>query len=92
MVPKLQYTARLMPLSYNAVLVYVLHNGVAGRLASGRIERADNGLAVYTGPGMTLNEYISGPKIRSWCVLGLSGQPLAGWIHVLPEDQHKVSG
>ena len=79
-----------MPLSYDAVLVYVLNKGVAGRLGRGRIERHNTSLAVYTGPGMTLNEYISGPQIRSWCVVGPNGQPLADWHHVLPEDHQKV--
>jgi hypothetical protein len=79
-----------MPLSYDAVLVYVLHNGVVGRLATGRIQRQNTSLMVYTGPSMVLNEYISGPQIRSWCVVGPNGQPLAEWCHVLPEDHQKV--
>jgi len=80
-----------MPLSHNAVLVYVLQNGVGGRLATGRIECKHTSLAVYTGPGMRLNEYISGPQIRSWCVVGPAGQPLEGWCHMLPEDHHILS-
>lgn len=64
-----------MPLSHDAALMYVLHNGVAGRLTSGRIVRENTSLAVYTGPSLTLNEYISGPQIRSWCVVGPTGNP-----------------
>lgn len=60
-----------MQLSFTSVLVYILQRGIAGRLSTGRIERdEDGGLAVYTGPGLALNEYISGPRLRSWCVLG----------------------
>lgn len=63
----------LMVLSWNCVLVYVLREtGVRGRLTSGRIElEASKGLRVYSSGG-SLNEYISGARLRS-CRVFLPG-------------------
>jgi len=75
-----------MTLSNECVLVYVLRNsGVTGRLTSGKIEfHPGDGLRVYDSFG-TLNEYISGARLRSWTVLR-NGLACLEWSHVIPED------
>jgi hypothetical protein len=80
-----------MLLSRDAVLVFVLRrSGCAGRLDTGRIERLKpSGLNVYNTQGV-LNEYISGYNLRSWCVLGPGGRPIAGWAEVQPEDGPRI--
>ena len=75
-----------MPLSHLATFVFTLHSGVAGRLTHGRVERDGQHVIVYQGGRK--NEYISGTRLRSWCVLGPDGSPVREWCHVLPEDRH----
>ena len=77
-----------MKLSRNCVLIFVLRqSGCVGRLASGRIERLEaGGLNVYDASG-ALNEYLSGSNLRSWCVFGPDGSPIAGWMDMLLEDR-----
>ena len=78
-----------MQLSYDAMLVYVLHSGCVGHLTTGRVEQsADEGLQVYSPFVSEINEYISGSRLRSWCVMGRDGKALPGWCSVRPEDQH----
>jgi hypothetical protein len=76
-----------MVLSDEAVLVYFLaESGVKGRLSSGRIERRPSGgLDVFDARGEPF-EYLSGGRIRSWCVLDPKGMPIAGWQEIQPED------
>jgi hypothetical protein len=76
-----------MNLSFNCVLIYVLrHSGCVGRLLEGRVERhSASGLSVYDARG-TLNEYISGSRMRSWCVCGERGTPIHGWCDIQPDD------
>jgi hypothetical protein len=80
-----------MVLSGEAVLVYVLaDSGVRGRLAAGRIERNPAGeLDVFDAQGDRF-DYLSGSRMRSWCVLGPAGKPIDGWQHILPEDLSKI--
>ena len=75
------------------MLVFVLRrSGCVGRLTTGRIERDDLGrLNVYTGVDGTINAYISGENLRSWCVLGADGKPLQGWHEITAEDHSKLS-
>lgn len=90
--PGLGFPIASMPLSADAVLIFILRSGVAGRLTTGRIERDGSaGLNVYSPDPQTINAYISGTNIRSWCVLGPQGKPLAGWCEILPEDRSRVS-
>jgi len=81
-----------MLLSDTAMLVFVLRrSGCVGRLTSGRIERVGpNKINVYTNPGGTINEYISGSNLRSWCVLGPDRNPLPGWQQIGPEDASRI--
>lgn len=80
-----------MHLSYEKILVFVLHSGCVGRLTSGRIEHEEStGLRVYSPYPATLNEYISGANLRSWLVAGADGQPIGGWASILPEDHPRM--
>ena len=78
-------------LSDEAALVYVLaESGVRGKLTSGRIERNPSGaLDVFDARGDWF-EYLSGEKLRSWCVVGPEGKPIDGWGEILPEDLPKI--
>jgi len=80
-----------MILSESAVLVYVLKtSGVRGHLMSGRIERRGPGaLDVFNARGDPL-EYLSGKRIRSWCIVDARGQALDGWQEILQEDLPKI--
>jgi hypothetical protein len=74
-----------MVLSDDCVLLYVLQNGVRGRVTSGRAELDElQGVIVYDRFG-TLNEYISGDRLRSWTVIR-NGISVPRWNHVMPED------
>jgi hypothetical protein len=77
-----------MVLSDEAVLVYILaESGVRGRLTSGRIERGPRGtLDVFDAHGERF-EYLSGHRLKSWCVVGQEEKPIDGWREVLPEDE-----
>jgi hypothetical protein len=80
-----------MPLSFDAMLVYVLHSGCVGRLTFGRIEWNEaNGLNVYSPDLRAMNEYISGARPRSWCVIGQDREPLPDWCSIRPEDEKRV--
>ncbi len=76
-----------MKLSFNSVLVYILrHSGCTGRLMSGRIERRGaGGLHVFDSRD-ELIEYISGDRVRSWCVLDGAGARHKEWCHIQAED------
>jgi len=76
-----------MVLSEGMPLVYILaESGARGRLTSGRIQRNASGkLAVFDAYGDRF-EYLSGERIRSWCVMGPEGKPVDGWGEILPED------
>jgi hypothetical protein len=81
-----------MPLSESAALVYVLHTGVLGRLTTGSISRDyDAGLSVYDSRGARV-DYISGFKLRSWCVVMPDGSGVAPWCSVAPEDEARIAG
>ncbi len=80
-----------MELSHDAILVFILSNGCMGKLRNGRIERSGpRHLAVYSPDRDTLNEYVSGPKLRSWCVVNIEGIPIGGWYWIAPEDQGRL--
>jgi hypothetical protein len=78
-------------LSAEVMLVYILaESGVRGRLTSGRIERNSCGkLTVFDALGERF-EYLSGKRLRSWCLIGSDGQPIDGWREILPEDLPKI--
>ncbi len=77
-----------MVLSDEAVLVYILsESGVRGRLTSGRIARGPHGTLDVFDPHGERFEYLSGDRLRSWCVVGQGGNPIDGWREVLPEDE-----
>jgi hypothetical protein len=79
-----------MLLSERAVLVYILkESGVRGHLTSGRIERHAGTLEVFDARGDRL-DYLSGKRIRSWCVVDARGQPMDGWQEILPGDISKI--
>ncbi len=80
-----------MVLSDETVLIYILaESGVRGRLISGRIERGNGGnLDVFDSRGNKF-EYLSGKKLRSWCVVDAVGNPVDGWREILPEDLPRV--
>ncbi|MFZ0339570.1 MAG: hypothetical protein WAL45_16155 [Terracidiphilus sp.] len=72
-------------------MVYVLaESRVTGHLTSGRIERRPCGkLDVFDARGERF-EYLSGQRLRSWCVIGPEGDPVDGWREILPEDLPKI--
>jgi len=78
-------------LSEEALLLYILtESGVRGHLTSGRIERSPTGtLDVFNARGEWF-EYLSGQRLRSWCVVGIEGKPIDGWGKILPEDLPKI--
>jgi hypothetical protein len=80
-----------MVLSDEVSLLYVLaESGVRGKLTSGLIERNPSGaLVVYDTHGERF-EYLSGPKLQSWCVVGPEGEPIVGWQEILPGDLPKL--
>ena len=80
-----------MVLSDQACLVYVLaESGVRGKLTSGRIERnPSGGLDVFDQHGDKF-DYLSGDRLRSWCVVGVEGKPIDGWGEILPQDLPKI--
>jgi hypothetical protein len=82
-----------VPLSFGATLVYALRqSGCVGRLTCGRIERdGPTRIKVYDHYG-SMNEYISGRNLQSWCVLGMDGEPLPGWREIEDGDRHKMFG
>jgi hypothetical protein len=80
-----------MNLSHDAILIFVLCNGRTGRLRYGRVER--NGptqLDVYSLHCDTLNEYLSGSKLRSWCIVTMEGLPIDDWFSIALEDQSRM--
>ena len=79
-----------MVLSDEVCLVYVLaESGVRGKLTSGRIERNPCGrLDVFDHHGEKF-DYLSGDRLRSWCVVGVEGKQIDGWGEILPEDLPK---
>lgn len=79
-----------MVLSESVTLVYVLkESGVRGHLSSGRIERHAGSLDVFDARGERV-DYVSGKRLRSWCVVDAQGQPVDGWREILPEDLPKI--
>jgi hypothetical protein len=81
----------MISLSDEIVLVYVLReSGTRGRLTSGRLERTDSStLDVFDRYGSQL-EYLSGDRLRSWCVFAADGMPIVGWRRVSAEDLSKI--
>jgi hypothetical protein len=80
-----------MVLSDDVYLVYVLaESGVRGKLSSGRIERnSTGGLDILDARGERF-DYLSGDRLRSWCVIGTEGRPIEGWGEILPQDLPKI--
>jgi hypothetical protein len=78
-------------LSDDAALVYILaESGVRGRLTSGSIERGfGDTLEVFDAQGDRF-DYLSGTRLRSWCVVDPKGQPIDGWRKILPEDLPRI--
>lgn len=76
-----------MNLSFECVLVFILQrSGCAGRLQRGRVERhGSTGLNVYDDKD-DLIDYLSGSRLRSWCLLGNDALPVENWGHILQED------
>ena len=82
-----------MVLSPDLALVYVLRSsGLVGRLVSGRVSRNGSDALVVYDPYGRIIEYLSEPggKVRSWCLLGVSGVPVDGWSQVLEQDRARV--
>jgi hypothetical protein len=80
-----------MDLSHDAILVFVLFNGCGGRLRNGRVERSGpTQLNVYSPHRDLLNEYVSGAKLRSWCVMTMEGYPIGNWYSIASEDQVRL--
>ncbi len=79
-----------MGLSDSSALLYVLSSGVAGRLTQGRVERDPTGaVRVYDGRGDVI-EYLSGQRLRSWCVVNLAGVRIGPWCSVAEEDRDRI--
>ena len=87
----LDCNSRTMALSNDASLVFVLRSGVLGRVTRGRlVHDSVRGLRVYCPDPDEINEYISGPNLRSWCVIGPDARPLPGWCSILEKDRHRI--
>jgi len=57
---------------------------------SGRIERSpDGGLEVFDAQGERI-DYLSGHRIRSWCVVDALGRSIDGWREIRAEDLPKL--
>lgn len=81
----------VMALSDNAVLVYILaESGVRGRLNSGWIERGPDGTLNVYDARRTRFDYLSGSRLRSWCVVDRTGHPIDGWREILLEDLPRI--
>jgi hypothetical protein len=80
-----------MTLSSNCILYYARReSGVRGRATEGRVMLDErNGLMIYDRFG-TLNEYLSGERLRSWTVIR-DGVPVPGWSHIMPEDAKRLT-
>ncbi len=79
-----------MILSSSCILFYALESGVRGRLMEGRVAFHEcHGLVVYDRFG-TLNEYLSGDKLRSWSVIR-DGVAVPGWSHIMPQDTNRLT-
>lgn len=80
-----------MKLSEDAAFVYILaDSGVRGRLTSGRIERDPSGQpTVFDAYGGCI-QYLSGNRLRSWCVVGPQGRPIDGWQEIQAADLPKI--
>ena len=80
-----------MVLSDEVSLVYVLaESGVRGKLTSGRVERSPSGKLDVFDPRGNKFDYLSGGRLKSWCVVGTGGQPIEGWQEVALEDIAKI--
>jgi hypothetical protein len=81
---------KIMLLSFDAELVFILQSGVMGRLTVGRIERGEHSvLLVYDEYGQ-FQPYFSGTRLRSWCVVDPTGRPIPSWCAILPEDRARM--
>lgn len=81
----------MLTLSDEAVLVYILaESGVRGHRTSGGIQRNASGTLDVFDPDGQRFEYLSGGRLRSWCVVGLDGGPIDGWENILPEDIRRL--
>jgi hypothetical protein len=81
-----------MVLSDDAALVYILaESGVRGRLTSGHIERNPAGTLDVFDALRERIDYLSGNRMRSWCLVGPDGKPVDGWREILPEDLHRFT-
>jgi hypothetical protein len=71
--------------------VYILAaTGVRGHLSAGRIQRGPGrSLDVFDQTGKRI-DYLSGDRLRSWCVLGPEGAPVEGLGEILPEDRPRI--
>ncbi len=79
-----------MNLSTDSLIYILRESGVLGRLTSGSVERHETeGLRVYDQYGK-LNEYISGPRMRSWSVFR-GGTPIRGWSNFTTEDERLIA-
>ena len=78
-------------LSDEAILVYILtETGVRGHLTEGKIRRGPTGrLDVFDARGNRI-DYLSGNRLRSWCLVDALGKPIDGWREILPEDLPKM--
>jgi hypothetical protein len=80
-----------MILSDEVSLVYVLaESGVRGKLTSGRVERSLAGELDVFDPHGNKFAYLSGRRLKSWCVVGADGEPMDGWGKILAEDRTKI--
>jgi hypothetical protein len=57
----------------------------AAASTSGKAERDERERVIVYDRFGTLNEYISGDRLRSWTVIR-DGTPAPGWSHIMPED------
>jgi hypothetical protein len=78
-------------LSFDAVFIYILaETGVRGHLTSGRVQRGPDGTVELFDVYGRRFDYLSGNKLRSWCVVDAAGRPLDGWREILPEDLPRI--
>ena len=76
----------MLKLSLDRSLKFVLMTGVQGRITQGSVSRSgEKRIDVYDQYGR-LMAYISGDRVRSWCVFNVNDEPIIGWHEIEPQD------
>ena len=78
-----------MNLSFDCVLIFVLHSGVLGRLTRGSVKRNGDDIHVQDTYG-DLNPYFRLRRVRSWAIYS-DGSLVPDWSNIVPEDAAAIA-